>query len=188
MDTMSVLALAGAVIQFIDFGTNFLSKVVSGKGEIYKAMREGSIEDGFSMVDTVVGRDMKMISTITAKIQRPRHLNGSSIATSGDEKALIELCEECDTIADEFINRLEGLKTKSSQIKNQKNWKIGMDNRTNNFLSVFKAIWTKDKLNDTSKRFSMMKRALEVNILVSIGLEPILFSFLIFFQVLTHCF
>jgi hypothetical protein len=186
MDIVSGLAVAGAVIQFVDFGTKFVSKVVSKRGEIYKAVQEGSVEDGFAAVDEILGRDAEMISTITAKIQRPLRSNGSSVTGNGDEKALIELCEGCSTIAAEIINDLNGLKNKSFQIKNQKNWKSGMDNRTSSFLSTFKAVWTEDKLNNTSQRLLMVKKAVEVNILVSIRLEPILFSWLIF-EVLTYC-
>jgi hypothetical protein len=180
MDIVSGLAVAGAVIQFVDFGTKFVSNVGSKRGDIYKAMQEGSVEDGFAAVDEILGRDAEMISTITAKMQRPLRSNGSSVAANGDEKALIELCDGCSTIAAEIINDLNGLKTKSFQIKNQKNWKLGMDNRTNSFLSTFKAVWTKDKLNNTSQRLSMVKKTIEVDILVSIRLEPILFSCLIF--------
>lgn len=182
MDTMRVLAVVGAVIQFVDFGTDFLSKVVSRKGEIYKAVQEGSVEEGFAGVDVILGRDLKMISTITAKMQKPLRPDGSSVDASGDEKALIELCEGCNTIAAEIVNRLDGLKTKSVQIKNQKNWKLGVDNRTNSFLSAFKAAWTEDQLNEMSQRFLMLKNAVETNILVSIRLEPILFSWLTFFK------
>jgi len=181
MDIVSGLAVAGAVIQFVDFGTKFVSTVVSKRGEIYKAMmQESSAEAGFAAVDEILGRDAKMISTITAKMQRPLRSNGSSVAANGDEKALIELCEGCNKIAAEIINDLDGLKTKSFQIKNQKNWKLGMDNRTSSFLSIFKAVWTEDKLNNTAQRLSLVKKAIEVNFLVSIRLEPILFGWLIF--------
>jgi hypothetical protein len=180
MDIVSGLAVAGAVIQFVDFGMKFVSNVSSKRGEIYKAMQEGSVEDGFAAVDEILGRDAEMISTIIAKTQRPLRSNGSSVAANGNEKALIELCDGCSTIAAEIINDLNGLKTKSFQIKNQKNWKLGMDNRTNSFLSTFKAVWTEGKLNNTSQRLSMVKKAIEVDILVSIRLEPILFSCLIF--------
>jgi hypothetical protein len=185
MDIVTGLAVAGAVIQFVDFGTKFVLNVVSKRGQVYKAMQEGSVEDGFAAVDEILERDAKMISTITAKIQRPLRSNGSSVAASADEKALIELCKECSTIAAEVVNDLDGLKTKSFQIKNQKNWKLGMDNRTSSFLSTFKAVWTEEKLNNTSQRLSLVKKAIEVNILVSIRLVPILFSWLIF-QVLTY--
>jgi hypothetical protein len=176
MDTVSVLAVTGQVTQFVNFCTKFLSKVVSKRGEVYKAMQEGSVEDGFAAVDEILGRDAKMISTMAAKMQSPLRLNGSSVGANGAEKALIELCDRCSTIAAEIINDLDGLKTKSSQIKSQKNWKLGVDNRTSNFLSTFKAIWTEENLNSTTQRLSMVKNAIELNILVSIRLEPILFS------------
>jgi hypothetical protein len=179
MDIVSGLAVAGAVIQFVDFGTKFVSNVVSKRGEVFKAMQEGSVEDGFAAVDEVLGRDAKVISTITAKMQRPLRSNGSSVTANGDEKALIGLREGCSTIAAEIINDLDGLKTKSFQIKNQKNWKLGLDNRTSSFLSTFKAIWTEDKLNNISQRLLVVKKDIEVNILVSIRLEPTLFSWFI---------
>jgi hypothetical protein len=176
MDIVSVLAVTGEVIQFVDFCTKFLSKVVSKRGEVYKAMQEGSVEDGFAAVDEILGRNEKMISTMTAKMQSPLRLNGSSVDAKGVEKALIELCDRCSTIAAEIINDMDGLKTKSFQIKNQKNWKLGVDNRTGSFLSAFKAVWSEDNLNNTTQRLSMVKNVIEVNILVSIRLEPIRFS------------
>jgi hypothetical protein len=174
MDTIGVLALAGAVIQFVDLGTKFLSKVVSGKGEIYKAMKEGSVENGFADANRILGRSVNMISTITAQIQKLLRPNGSSVAANGDERALIELCKGCNTIATEIISRLDELKTKGFQIKNQKIRKLGLDNRTGSFLSALKALWTGDELSNMSQRFLIVKMTLEVNILVSIRLEPIL--------------
>jgi len=176
MDIVSVLAVTGGVIQFVDFCTNFLSKVVSKRGEVYKAMQEGSVEDGFAAVDEILGRDAKIISTMNAKMQSPLRLSGSSAGANRAEKALVELCERCSAIAAEITNDLDGLKAKSFQIKDQKNWKLGMDNRTSSFLSTFKAVWTEDNLNNTTRRLSVVKNAIEVNILVSIRLEPILFS------------
>lgn len=174
MDVISGLAVAGAVIQFVDFGTQLVSKVVSRRGEIYKAIQESSVEDGFAAVGEILGRDAEMIHTITAELQRPLRSNGSSIAASAEEKALVDLSERCIAIAAEICNCLDTLKSKSLQIKNQKNWRLGMDNRSSNFLSTFKAVWTEEKLNSTSQRLSSIKTTVEVNVLVPIRLEPII--------------
>jgi hypothetical protein len=168
MDIVTGLAVAGAIIEFVDFGTKLVTKVVSKRGEIYKAIQEGSVEDGFGAVSEILERDLKMISAVVGKMQRPLRPNGSPVAANGDEKALVELCEGSGTIAAEIIKDLDGLKTKSVQIKNQKNWKLGMDNRTNSFLSTFRAVWTEDKLNNISQRLLTVKNTVEVNILVSI--------------------
>jgi hypothetical protein len=177
MDILSGLAVAGAIIQLVDFGTKFLSQVVSKRGEIYETVQEDSAEVGFAAVDGILERDAKIISTITAKMRRPLRPNGSSVSANADEKALIELCERCSAIVTEILNSIDVLKTKSSQIKNQKNGgKLGMDNRTSSFLSMFKSVWTEDDLKNENHRISMVRKAVEVDILISIRLDPILLS------------
>lgn len=170
MDPVTALGVAGAVIQFVDFGTKWVSKVVSKSGEIYNAMQEGYAEDRFASIDKILERDANEISIITARIQRPLRLNASTVTESKEEKDLAKLCQECTGIAEEIIDHLNGLKITAHQIKNdeKKKWGSGVGQRIKSLGKAIKAVWTEDKLSNMSERFAMVKRSLEMNVLVSI--------------------
>lgn len=187
MDPLSGLAVAGAIIQLVDFGKKFLSETVSKKGEIFRATQDGSIDDGFASIDRILGRDTETISVVTVKMQRPLRPNGSSATVTEDEKALIELREECKRISTEIIDRLNGLKNKSQHFKTQKVSKSIIDQRMNSFLQAFKSVWTEDKLSIMLQRYSAVKKSLGFSILVSIRLVLIGLDNLEFFLILT-CF
>jgi hypothetical protein len=171
MDPLSALAVAGAVIQFVDFGTKFASKVVSKAGEIYNAMQNDHVEDTFATLDKIIERDAKAISILTAKLQRPLRPNGSSAAPHADEKALIELCDGCNSIAAGILGHMDGLTTKIREInRDEATWydKLGVDQRIHSFRLAFKAVWTEDRLHNMIQRFSVAKESLVLNVLVSI--------------------
>jgi hypothetical protein len=68
------------------------------------------------------------------------------------------------------------LKLRSQQIKDERKKKQEGESRIydriESFLKAFQAVWTQDKLADMSMRFSMLKKTLDLNILVSIRFVP----------------
>jgi hypothetical protein len=123
MDPLSALAVAGAVVQFVDFGTKFVSEVASRTSEIYQASQMGDNDDApFGSINKILERDVNSISIVTAKIMRPLRPKGSSIPLSADEKALLQICDGCNDIAQEMSNHLNGLKIRTdvSQSTSQK--------------------------------------------------------------------
>jgi len=144
LNPMSALALAANVVQFIDFS----SKVVSKGCRIYLSV-DGTLPKNLEL--EVVTNDLSRL----AKGLKTHGLDNVSI--SGEENLLQTISDECSTIADELLTRLEKLKVKSDT--KQRGWK--------SLRQALKSIWSKEDLDELSGRLSLFRDQLQFHILVS---------------------
>jgi hypothetical protein len=160
LDPMSALAVAGAVVQFVDFGTKFVGKVASKSYEIYSAFDENEdysrhpdwLEEKFKTVDRLLETDSRRILMLTEKLRVPLQ----SVQLSPEDQALQDLCDGCNSLANEIGQHLHGLKLE------------GRKRKIDIFRKAVKATWTEGHLNSLVKRFSMLKEMLELHVLVDI--------------------
>lgn len=94
MDPMSCLAIAGAVVSFLDFGT----KLVKEAHALY--------EDGESTIRKKAARDTSDLQDFSAKFDQALRSETQHRAMSEDEKALQSLCLECKKLADSLAAKL----------------------------------------------------------------------------------
>ncbi|KAM0550334.1 hypothetical protein ACHAPJ_009005 [Fusarium lateritium] len=103
METLAALLVAGAVIQFIDFG----SKLLSSSRQLYRST------DGV----TTETLDMKLVTTdlstllqgLKQKLPQYRPMTKEK-NTSEDDAATDDLCKRCVEIAEELLLRVNKLK------------------------------------------------------------------------------
>lgn len=125
MDPLSCLAVAGTVVQFVDFS----SKLISASHELY---RDQSLE-----VHEQIARSTNDILDYSVKLQRSLRLTNGSATLSGDDLLLESICRGCDELVHDLLARLEKLKVTRNQ-KEHKLWKT--------LTVVFQSIWTKEDL------------------------------------------
>src|SRR5579871_3039005 len=100
LDPLSALSIAGTVVQFVDFAT--------------KILRQGCRLYESSTGATEVNEELQLLAEDflkwTTKLQQPSQLLKSDGPPVEHEKELEKICHECQKIANDFIERLEGLK------------------------------------------------------------------------------
>jgi len=144
LDPLTALSLAGTIVQFVDFG----SKLVSRSKELY-----GSANGSLSVneeLDLVTQTLLKLV----AKLQRPHESDVLAESGADDYQSLVELCSSCAQVAGEIITKLENLKM------------TGKPRRLRSLQQAVKSCWTERDLDALFKRLSMLRQALETQIIV----------------------
>jgi plasmid maintenance system antidote protein VapI len=140
MDPLSCLSIAGAVVQFLDFGTKLIS-------ESWKIYKDGELE--VHVQAAVAARDLR---SYNAKLRQSLRAQGVTSCSTQDEAALEELCRDCSALADEFILRLEKLKVEKGHV-----WK--------SLSQAISSIWKKQELAEIQQRLSGYMNAINTRIL-----------------------
>jgi len=162
LDPLTALSVAGTIVQFVDYGT----KVLSRSQQLYHSTKgAGPLDEELDLITT-------HLTKLTAKLTRPLSTPSTENELPGEEHALRELCDACNTVAQEMVARLEGLK---------------VDGKHRMFKSVWQALkstWSEKEANALIKRLSMFRESLELHILVELryafpsSLEPTVLIFL----------
>lgn len=146
MDPLTVLSVAGNIVQFIQFGCQIVSK---GQ-QIYRSTT-GSLTENVDI--ETVANDFRALSTQLK--QSSNSFYGSSV--TADEKALHEMCDKCTDISNNLIAHLEQLKVKGDH---HRKWK--------SFRQALKSVWNEKELDRIAERLLMFRQELETRILVSL--------------------
>ncbi|KAE9375911.1 hypothetical protein N431DRAFT_481115 [Stipitochalara longipes BDJ] len=146
LDPLTALSVAGTIVQFVDFGT----KILSRSRQLYHSTK------GALALDEELDLIITHLTKLTAKLIRPLSTPSTENEASEEEQALRELCDACNTVAQEMVERLEGFK---------------VDGKHRIFKSVWqalKSIWSEKEANDLVRRLSMFRESLELHILVEL--------------------
>lgn len=100
MDPMSCVAIAGALVQFLDFGTKLTKEAYA----LYN--------DGESVIRQKAAMQTNDLQDFIAKFDQTLQKEAQEKKLSEDEEALYSLCLECKKIADTLSAKLDTLNVK----------------------------------------------------------------------------
>jgi hypothetical protein len=154
LDPLTALSLAGTVVQFVDFSTKLITKTY----QLYKS-KKGCLRVNEELEEVTLN-----LKTLALKLGRPLTLgNTPDDEQDEDAKALQILCQKCVTLADEMVERLDGVKVyaKSGSFKSMKEailaaWKDGKQKDPG------------EELDSLVRRLQMYENALKTRILVDL--------------------
>ena len=147
MDPIAAVSLVATICQLIDFS----GKVVSDTIEI-------SNSAGNSLaVDNELSQAASQISDLSEKLQ-PGLINDETAPTcyTRDEQALVDICKSCNDVAMELTRKLDKLRSNED------------GNKWDSFKKAIRHVWSEKELEDLSRRLSMLRGALELNVLVNL--------------------
>ena len=140
IEVLAAIALAGNILEFSRLGISLLHDT----HELYKSAKGSlSVNDQLELITID-------LEAFVAKLQETNP--GASIETSFQV-----LLTETQCVAKELLDRLEGLKSKDSR---GKKWE--------SFRKAIKGAWTKDEIEELTKKLSRFKDAVESHIMHSI--------------------
>ncbi|KAF8848816.1 hypothetical protein BDZ45DRAFT_810488 [Acephala macrosclerotiorum] len=153
MDPLTALSVAGTIVQFADFGT----KLFSESYEIYRSTN-GTL---------TTNKDLELITTdlraVIEKLRKLFHWELVSLSPAVDYDAqnrheIVErLCDDATTLADEILDKIEGLKVKG---KRHRIWK--------SFRQAVKSGSSKEEIATLTRRLGGLKEALVTRVIYAI--------------------
>lgn len=141
MDLLTILSLAGNIIQFVDFGTRILCTT----RELYKSTR-GTL---------AAHEEIALVTTdLSRLVEKLKHC---SISSDDDSAGFSKICDEAASLATEIITKLGGLKIDS-----------GKTRALDSIRKAIKDLWSKDELNALVERLGNLRKALDTRVLVGL--------------------
>ena len=137
LDPLTAISLSGAIIQFVEFGT----KVISGSHQIY-CSGKGALQEHLE-IENITKEVNRLNAKILSSRTDPPILHPNTL--SQDDASLRELAESCKLVADELLDMLQQLKTRSSSDRSRKwsSFRMAVASQTP---------WNKDKVPSLEKR------------------------------------
>jgi len=145
MDPLSCLAIAGAVVQFVDFGTKIIVECKS----IYKS--------GESSIRKQAMEATNDLQDFSAKFEQSLHENLDRGCLTEDELALKTLCGKCKKLADELVEKLNTLAVQDKK----RVWK--------NLETALASVWSRKEIEETKERLNEYRRAIDTRMIGLMG-------------------
>lgn len=142
-EAIAAFGLAANIVQFIDFGCNFVSTVWS----IYRKGRDG-VGELFDLEKTT-----KDLQLVLANLQLPP---GNPDERTESERSLQELAEQCQNLATEMLSALR-------QISN-----LDKPRKRDALKTAFRMIWKEDEIKSQQLRLERFKHHLTLHLLTSL--------------------
>ncbi|KAE8449252.1 hypothetical protein EG329_008419 [Mollisiaceae sp. DMI_Dod_QoI] len=153
MDPLTALSLAGNVIQFVDFGT----KLLAGTYVLYKS-NTGDLETMWNAELYLVTCDLEDIITRFHQPLSPMTASGATINHQSGLENLESICKGAAKVAKELKERLESIRVRGP----------GKYRVWNSFAAAVMSAWSKDEIDELTKRLSSFKDAIATRVLMSI--------------------
>lgn len=152
MEALAALGLAGNTVQFLDFS----AKLCATSIEIYRAIDGASSSNAQS--ETLLKSFIESTDEVSSNLGRYQVALGAASrqASSRGEAQISTIISDCQTIADDLVQRFEALKSSGKPEK----WK--------SFVSGVKCMWKKQELEDLQNRLRHNREELEWRILLSL--------------------
>jgi hypothetical protein len=147
LDPLTALAIAGSIVQFVDFSSKLLAK----GHELYAAVDGASI--GYSELETIA-RDLNALND---RLQQCLPSQQHDPTQPDSEAGLRRLSAQCSVVAGELVPALEGLKVQGTA---NRRWK--------SFRQALKCMMKKEEVNAIATRLQCLRDELNLHILVSI--------------------
>jgi len=151
MDPFSALSVAAAVVQFVDFGTNIVSK----GSKLYKST-EGALIENIELEKA--STRLQGLSSTVQTFLRGDYQGPQSGPLVECDQALHTICEACLEVSKELIDKLDKLKVPDGHP--HKKWK--------SIQQAFKTVYSKDKIEEILGRLVGLRNELNTNVLVSL--------------------
>jgi hypothetical protein len=149
MEPFSALSIATAVVQFIDF----TAKLISGTREIYHNDANHHSEDKAQII--VITKDLTRLNDV---IQQSR-LRQSTLPIDSRDRAILELCERCNEIADKLLEALDRLRLKATSTR-QRVW--------DSFVIALRTImWDNDKIDALRRDLQDYRQQITMHLIIS---------------------
>jgi hypothetical protein len=154
MDPLTVLSIAGNVVQFVDFA----SKLVSKGYRIYTSAQGGPPENEQLQTLTEDMRDIavKLDRSLALELQGPINQRTQSEPHSNEDLALKMLCQKCCSLANELLEQLEKLKVRG---KKHREWR--------SFRQALKAVYNKGRLEEMRQQLESIRSQMNLHLLMT---------------------
>jgi polyhydroxyalkanoate synthesis regulator phasin len=148
MDPLTALSTAGTVLQFVDFG----SKLIDASVKLYKKGELDVHEQAKSATDDILDYTVKLRRSLLQS-------DGSTTPPelTEDEELLKSICEECDELARDLLERLKKLSVPQDKKGAEKIWPT--------LTAAFKSTWKKEDLRDIQERLDRYRGAIDSRVI-----------------------
>jgi hypothetical protein len=143
MDPLTVLSLAGNIIQFVDFGTRLLSTTK----DLYRSSK------GYLAINYEIELVTTDLSDLIAKLKK------SSGSQEDDSNSFNKICDEAIDVAREIVSKVEGLKLQEGKLRIWRSLQIAV-----------REMWSEKELNGLVDRLDNLRKTLVSRVLFSIRL------------------
>jgi len=151
MDPLSALSVAAAVVQLVDYGAGIVSKGT----QLYKSV-DGALGENIEL-ETASIRLQQLSSGMQGSLSQTRRDNTQGSPAQVDQH-LEAMCNECVTVSQELVNKLETLKVPGDHP--YKKWK--------SFRQALKSVWSKEKIEAIAERLCSLRAELNTHVVVSL--------------------
>jgi hypothetical protein len=138
MECLAAVSIVCNVTQFVDFGSQLISKSV----QLYQSS-SGVLTENIN----TEAATMRLIQ-LNSKLEHAAN-------TAGD-KVLVALCKSCGAVAVELLGALDKLKVHGEKEK----WK--------SMRKALRSLWSKDKIQDIEKRLASFREELNLHVAVDL--------------------
>jgi len=148
MDPLSILSIAGTVVQFVDFGSKLLKE---GRG-LYKS--SGGISET-NMELQIITTALRSVITKLRQSPKPSEISRPLTNTEHEvELSFNQICDGVASVAEELCAKLETLK-----VQNHKHPKW------DSVMKAVRNVWSKQEVVDIVGRLLTFKEALNTHLL-----------------------
>jgi hypothetical protein len=173
MDPLSAIGLAGTIVQFVDFGTKI---VVEGR-ELYKS---GSLK-----LNAQVEAVTKELLDFVAKFKHSSLLQDEARPPTENELALRKLCDQCNEVAQQLLERLAELKPKllppkaipdNSSKKEKEIWtkrlkehRKEVERMGNSLRLALMSVWSRKEIDEMGDHLGKYHAAIQTRMIGCLG-------------------
>jgi hypothetical protein len=162
IDPFSALSVASAVVQFLDFGCQVISK----------ARHINHSADGVSIDHAQSEAAAKRLVILAEGMRASLQLGSATNAVAGNEFVLLSrhsmpedeaikvLCSSCTEIANQLIEKFDKLRLTNGT--KHRRWK--------SLRQALKSVWSKKGIDDVTEKLNGYRRELEGHVLLSLRL------------------
>ena len=159
MDPVTALGLAAAVVQFVDFGSQVLTKT----SDIYRSGGLGHPDD--DDLETVSKDMARLTERLNASLETSSSAKGAKL--SAEEQEFQQLCQECNQIAYQLSGVLASLNPPQA-----KRWqKSSKPRKWESFYQALKSVLAEEEIDHLRKRLDGFRQQLIIHILVLLRLD-----------------
>jgi hypothetical protein len=150
MDPLSALSVAAAVVQFVDYGTDLVSK---GR-ELYKSA-DGALSGNFEL-EAASSRLQLLGGALQDSLLHGQQ--GRQGPLTERDQGLDTICNGCTDVSKDLISRLKRLKL-PTDCKHRK-WE--------SFKLTLKIVWSKEKMEETAAKLAKLRSELDTHVIFSL--------------------
>lgn len=144
MDPFSCLAIAGTLVQFLDFGGKLIAEFIALS------------KDGKSTIRDRAEESSNDLNNFSIKLEQALCASGESSTLTTDELALKTLCGNCQKLAGSLTEKMKVIQV------------TGKGKSLNNFRSALATIWSKREIEGMQEQLNEYRQAIDTRILAVI--------------------